>query len=91
MKKCPNCGTTENDEAKFCLNCGHELIADNKIESGQSATNVTQNIAVKKKSKGIIAVIIILITIIIILGILVFFLVSNSSSKKEDDNFKISE
>lgn len=29
--KCPNCGKTFNNESKFCIDCGVELIAENKI------------------------------------------------------------
>lgn len=36
---CPNCGSKVNDDARFCLNCGHQfqLINNNKIEYISSA------------------------------------------------------
>lgn len=44
---CPNCGSLNDDQSKFCQNCGRKLITDSNNESYvQNASNVQQNVPV---------------------------------------------
>lgn len=60
---CPECGTKNDDEAKFCENCGAKLEEQEVVSTAQPVNNV-QPVQVKKLSKkakiaiiGVIAVI----------------------------------
>ena len=39
MVYCPNCGTPNNDNAKFCNQCGSEIVFDKDISSSNSTPN----------------------------------------------------
>lgn len=41
MKKCPKCGTENNDNAKFCIKCGHKFTLNSNPKTAQQNSNVT--------------------------------------------------
>ena len=44
---CPNCGSLNDDQSKFCQNCGRKLITDSNNGSYvQNASNMQQNVPV---------------------------------------------
>ena len=47
---CPNCGSLNDDQSKFCQNCGRKLITDSNNGSYvQNASNMQQNVPVYQK------------------------------------------
>ncbi len=43
MKKCPKCGFENNDDTKFCINCGRDLTQETRILKDGERTEVITN------------------------------------------------
>ena len=43
MVKCPKCGTENNDDSRFCINCGADLIEQTEFVSKENMTDLITN------------------------------------------------
>lgn len=68
MSKCSNCGTKNEDEARFCCNCGSSLNSNANSQQFSQKDNSTNMEKPKNKTKLICFGIIIVIVLIAIIG-----------------------
>jgi len=96
--KCNNCGTNNNSNSMFCVQCGQSLaqnnIPSNQYNSQPNPYNNNNGNASSKKPIILIAIVIVGILIMISGGLLTYLLISNNSNettKREEKDGKEQE